>query len=111
MTRLSSSQQINSLPVPSSAVPTPPLSNNIIVTGSSKWGIPNNNKVSSGGVTVTTISPPRIPRPHSQGPLTLITPMITNHNSQVSKLVNVRTRGRFLLLILAHLDENCISVN
>lgn len=81
MTRLSSSQQINSLPVPSSVVPTPPLSNNIIVTGSSKWSIPN-SKVSSGGVTVTTISPPRIPRPHSQGPLTLITPMITN--SQVS---------------------------
>lgn len=83
MTRLSSSQQINFIPVPSSVVPTPPLSYNVIVTGTNKWGIPN-TKVSSGGVTVTTISPPRIPRPHSQGPLTLITPAVTSgSNSQV----------------------------
>ncbi|CAH1154096.1 unnamed protein product [Phaedon cochleariae] len=49
MTRLSSSQHIN-------AVPTPPLSSNVIVTGGGKWG-----------VTVTTISPPRGQRPASQG--------------------------------------------
>lgn len=79
MTRLSSSQQIN-VPVPPVAVSTP-TSSNVVVTNN-KWGIPN-NKVSSGGVTVTTISP-RIHRPHSQGPLTLLTPIVSNHNSYVS---------------------------
>ncbi|KYB28564.1 Protein melted-like Protein [Tribolium castaneum] len=68
MTRLSSSQQINAIPQPSS---------NVTVTN--KY-INNNTKISSGGVTVTTISPPRMQRPHSQGPLTLN----TNQNSQVT---------------------------
>ncbi|KAJ8912910.1 hypothetical protein NQ315_017240 [Exocentrus adspersus] len=77
MTRLSSSQQINAALGHSSIVPTPPLSNNI-VANSNKW--PGSNiRVSSGGVTVTTISPPRIQRPLSQGPLTLI----TNHSNQM----------------------------
>ncbi|KAG5892437.1 hypothetical protein JTB14_003370, partial [Gonioctena quinquepunctata] len=70
MTRLSSSQQIN-------AVPTPPLSNNITVTGGNKWTGPN---VKSGGVTVTTISPPKMQRPLSQGPLVLL----SNHTNQVT---------------------------
>ncbi|XP_044268267.1 protein melted isoform X3 [Tribolium madens] len=68
MTRLSSSQQINAIPQPPS---------NVTVTN--KY-INNNTKISSGGVTVTTISPPRMQRPHSQGPLTLN----TNQNSQVT---------------------------
>nr|XP_023024362.1 protein melted [Leptinotarsa decemlineata] len=72
MTRLSSSQQIN-------AVPTPPLSNNITVTAGNKWP-GSNGRVSSGGVTVTTISPPKIQRPLSQGPLVLL----SNHTSQVA---------------------------
>lgn len=83
MTRLSSSQQINSIPVPPSsaiAAPTPPLSNNVIVTGTNKWGIPN-MRVLSGGVTVTTISPPRMQRPLSQGPLIHSTPS-SNHTNQ-----------------------------
>ncbi|XP_019873887.2 protein melted isoform X2 [Aethina tumida] len=61
MTRLSSSQQINTL--------TNHTSSNVIVTNTNKW-TPSNH-VSSGGVTVTTISPPKIQRPLSQGPLTL----------------------------------------
>lgn len=81
MTRLSSSQQIN-VPVPPIVMPATPAPNSLLVT-SNKWGIPN-NRVSSGGVTVTTISPPRIPRPHSQGPLTLLTPIVPNHSSQVN---------------------------
>lgn len=82
MTRLSSSQQINAVLGHSGVVPTPPLSNNVVVANSSKW--PGSNvRVSSGGVTVTTISPPRIQRPLSQGPLTLI----TNHTNQVKKNV------------------------
>lgn len=85
MTRLSSSQQINNVPVANStAAPTPPLSNNIIVTGTNKWGVPN-MRVLSGGVTVTTISQPRIPRPLSQGPLTLISSSNQSSN-QVSYL-------------------------
>ncbi|CAG9860360.1 unnamed protein product [Phyllotreta striolata] len=64
MTGLSSTQHIN-------ATPVPPLSNNVIVTGVNKWTAPN-IRVSSGGVTVTTISPPRIQRPLSQGPLAFI---------------------------------------
>ncbi|KAI4461099.1 veph-a/melted [Holotrichia oblita] len=79
MTRLSSSQQINAIPVPPTAAPTPPLSNNVIVTGTNKWGIPN-MRVLSGGVTVTTISPPRMQRPHSQGPLTLISSSASHTN-------------------------------
>lgn len=78
MTRLSSSQQINAVLGHSGVVPTSPLSNNVVVGNSSKW--PGSNvRVSSGGVTVTTISPPRMQRPLSQGPLTLI----TNHTNQV----------------------------
>ncbi|KAF5292632.1 hypothetical protein FQA39_LY13965 [Lamprigera yunnana] len=81
MTRLSSSQQIN-VPVPPFPVPSPAVSNNVVVTNN-KWVIPN-SRVSSGGVTVTTISPPRIPRPHSQGPLTFLTPIATNHSSHIT---------------------------
>lgn len=83
MTRLSSSQQINNISVPHTGAPTPPLSNNVIVTGTNKWGIPN-MRVLSGGVTVTTISQARIPRPLSQGPLTLMS--ASNHSNQVSNL-------------------------
>lgn len=71
MTRLSSSQQINAITQPS---------NNVTVTNTNKYTNNNNTKISSGGVTVTTISPPRMQRPHSQGPLTLN----TNQNSQVT---------------------------
>ncbi|BFF96740.1 protein melted [Drosophila madeirensis] len=46
--------------------PVPPLSNNVVITGHNKHGIP----VTSGGVTVTT-SPSKV-RPHSQGPSTLL---------------------------------------
>ncbi|XP_017862219.1 PREDICTED: protein melted isoform X2 [Drosophila arizonae] len=46
--------------------PVPPLSNDVIITGHNKHGIP----VTSGGVTVTT-SPSKV-RPHSQGPSTLL---------------------------------------
>ncbi|RZC42728.1 melted [Asbolus verrucosus] len=80
MTRLSSSQQINAIAYHSgiTSAPSQP-SNNVTVTSTNKYsGI--NNKISSGGVTVTTISPPRIQRPQSQGPLTLS----TNQNSQVT---------------------------
>lgn len=70
MTRLSSSQQINAL-----AGPSP--SSNVTVTSTNKYGV--NSRISSGGVTITTGVPPRIQRPHSQGPLTLS----TNHNNQV----------------------------
>ncbi|KAJ8985018.1 hypothetical protein NQ317_016929 [Molorchus minor] len=79
MTRLSSSQQINAAAGQSALVPTPPSSNNVIATSASKWPV-SNVKVSSGGVTVTTISPPRIQRPLSQGPLSLI----SNHSSQLA---------------------------
>jgi hypothetical protein len=78
MTRLSSSQQINAIayhPGVTSAPSQP--SNNVTVTSTNKYV--GNAKISSGGVTVTTISPPRMQRPHSQGPLTLS----TNQNSQV----------------------------
>jgi hypothetical protein len=78
MTRLSSSQQINAIayhPGVTSAPSQP--SNNVTVTSTNKYV--GNTKISSGGVTVTTISPPRMQRPHSQGPLTLS----TNQNSQV----------------------------
>ncbi|CAH0555735.1 unnamed protein product [Brassicogethes aeneus] len=66
MTRLSSSQQINTLSNHSGTIPS---NSNVIVTNSNKWTAVNNH-VSSGGVTVTTISPPKIQRPLSQGPLT-----------------------------------------
>ncbi|ALC44109.1 melt [Drosophila busckii] len=46
--------------------PVPPLSNDVVITGHNKHGIP----VTSGGVTVTT-SPSKV-RPHSQGPATLL---------------------------------------
>ncbi|XP_057657279.1 uncharacterized protein LOC130894417 [Diorhabda carinulata] len=64
MTGLSSSQHIN-------ATPVPPLANSVTVTGVNKWTGPN-VRVSRGGVTVTTISPPRMQRPLSQGPLAFI---------------------------------------
>ncbi|ENN71337.1 hypothetical protein D910_06356, partial [Dendroctonus ponderosae] len=67
MTKLSTSSMSNSY-----ALPTSPVT----VTGG-KWS-GTNIKVSSGGVTVTTISPPRIQRPLSQGPLTLL----NNHLAQ-----------------------------
>lgn len=78
MTRLSSSQHINAPPTGvgghAPAPPPPPLSS-MITVGGAKWGVanvgPTRVGVSSGGVTVTTISPPRMPRPLSQGPLTL----------------------------------------
>lgn len=56
------------------ALPTSPVT----VTGS-KWNA-TNIKVASGGVTVTTIAPPRMQRPLSQGPLTLL----NNHIGHVS---------------------------
>ncbi|CAG9759998.1 unnamed protein product [Ceutorhynchus assimilis] len=65
MTKLSTSREMNSMPN-SYALPTSPIT----VTGT-KWS-GTNIKVSSGGVTVTTISAPRIQRPLSQGPLTLL---------------------------------------
>lgn len=54
---------------PGYVTPVPPLSNNVIITGHNKWGIPS-TQVTSGGVTVTT-SPTKV-RPHSQGPTTLL---------------------------------------
>ncbi|KAH1009107.1 hypothetical protein HUJ04_001522 [Dendroctonus ponderosae] len=71
MTKLSTSREMNSMSN-SYALPTSPVT----VTGG-KWS-GTNIKVSSGGVTVTTISPPRIQRPLSQGPLTLL----NNHLAQ-----------------------------
>lgn len=47
-----------------------PVSSPVVVSGS-KWS-GTNVKVASGGVTVTTISPPKIQRPLSQGPLSLL---------------------------------------
>lgn len=80
MTRLSSSQQINQTQNPVSngfnsndnsfISPTiPPLSQNVMITGENKWGIPS-TKITSCGVTVNHTSPTRI-RPFSQGPNTL----------------------------------------
>ncbi|XP_045473807.1 protein melted isoform X2 [Harmonia axyridis] len=74
MTRLSSSQQINAVPGQGTPVPVPPLSNSAIAR-EHRWNSP---RVSSGGVTVTTTTP-RIQRPQSQGPLSLI----TNHSNQI----------------------------
>lgn len=54
---------------PGYVTPVPPLSNNVIITGHNKWGIPS-TQVTSGGVTVTT-SPTKL-RPQSQGPTTLL---------------------------------------
>ncbi|XP_061397050.1 protein melted [Musca vetustissima] len=54
---------------PGYVTPVPPLSNNVIITGHNKWGIPS-TQVTSGGVTVTT-SPTKM-RPQSQGPTTLL---------------------------------------
>lgn len=51
--------------------PVPPLSSNVIITGTNKWGIPS-TKITSGGVTVTTSPPRQLMRPHSQGPSTLL---------------------------------------
>ncbi|XP_055909392.1 protein melted isoform X1 [Eupeodes corollae] len=64
-------KQINSPATqnPTYITPVPPLSNNVIITGHNKWGIPS-TQVTSGGVTVTT-SPNKC-RPHSQGPTTLL---------------------------------------
>nr|XP_022918426.1 protein melted [Onthophagus taurus] len=96
MTRLSSSQQINAAVVPpGGAVPIPPLSNNVVVTGMNKWGIPNMRVLGGNGVTVTTISQPRMQRPHSQGPLTLVTSNSVTVSSVYngSGAVNVLTSG------------------
>lgn len=86
MTRLGSSQQINVMPSSNPAGPaiTPPASTGDIVVNN-KWGGtgPISGRVSSGGVTVTTISPPRMHRPHSQGPLTLLNAGVSINNSQV----------------------------
>lgn len=54
---------------PGYVTPVPPLSNNVIITGHNKWGIPS-TQITSGGVTVTT-SPTKV-RPLSQGPSTLL---------------------------------------
>lgn len=87
MTRLSSSQQINQAQNPisngfssiqstnnddNSFIPPtipPPLSQNVMIIGENKWGIPS-TKITSCGVTVNHTSPSRI-RPYSQGPSTL----------------------------------------
>lgn len=82
MTRLSSSQQINAPPVPATVVPPSP-SSNVVVMGTNKWGVPN-VRLLSGGVTVTTVPQSRMTRPHSQGPLTLITPSTVGSSNQVS---------------------------
>ncbi|XP_050304689.1 protein melted [Anthonomus grandis grandis] len=94
MTKLSTSREMNT-PSNSYALPTSPIT----VSNASKWSSSSTNatgtniKVSSGGVTVTTISPPRIQRPLSQGPLSLLnnhiglstvpisTPLHVNSNS------------------------------
>ncbi|XP_066247641.1 protein melted [Euwallacea similis] len=73
MTKLSTSREMNNIPN-SYALPLSPIT----VIGS-KWA-GTNVKVSSGGVTVTTISPPRIQRPLSQGPLSLL----NNHLGQTT---------------------------
>lgn len=68
---MSSSQQINqnltsdSNNFITSTIP-PPLSQNVIITGENKWGIPS-TKITSGGVTVISRM-----RPFSQGPSTLL---------------------------------------
>ncbi|XP_033610635.1 protein melted isoform X2 [Cryptotermes secundus] len=60
MTRLSSSQQINLVPVPSSVSGPTVISNNRSITtinGGRQYSVSAAQKVSSGGVTVTTASP------------------------------------------------------
>jgi hypothetical protein len=60
MTRLSSSQQINLVPVPSSVSGPTVISNNRSITtinGGRHYSVSAAQKVSSGGVTVTTASP------------------------------------------------------
>lgn len=60
MTRLSSSQQINLVPVPSSVSGPTVISNNRSITtinGGRQYNVSAAQKVSSGGVTVTTASP------------------------------------------------------
>jgi len=59
MTRLSSSQQINLVPVPSSVSGPTVISNNRSITtinGGRQYNVSAAQKVSSGGVTVTTAS-------------------------------------------------------
>lgn len=85
MTRLSSSGQINSTNSGGNAAPplattqtqnipvAPPLSSSVTVSNANKWGISPSigpTRVSSGGVTVTTISP-KSARPLSQSPLSV----------------------------------------
>lgn len=65
MTKLSTSREISNQPNSFTPVSSP-----VVVSGS-KWS-GTNVKVASGGVTVTTISPPKIQRPLSQGPLSLL---------------------------------------
>lgn len=105
MTRLSSSQQINSVSNPPinthSVVPVSPLNNNINVNTTSKWGLLNTGttKVSSGGVTVTTISPPRLPRPLSQGPL-MFNLHLGSNNLSNSSHVGIINQVSFITLLL-----------
>lgn len=54
---------------PAYITPVPPLSNNVVITGHNKWGLPS-TQVTSGGVTVTT-SATKV-RPQSQGPATIL---------------------------------------
>ncbi|XP_018334236.1 protein melted isoform X2 [Agrilus planipennis] len=81
MTRLSSSQQINTQPLQNTQVNN--SNNGVVITSiTNKWNINSSSKISSGGVTVTTIAPPRIQRPYSQGPLTLLSPVSSNNSTQ-----------------------------
>lgn len=79
MTRLSSSQQINqgtafntsTIDTTFTPASIPPLSNNVIVTGENKWGIPS-TKITSGQVTALHHTSINRIRPFSQGPATLL---------------------------------------
>lgn len=94
MTRLSSSQQINNIPIAHSSTATPPLSNNVIVTNTNKSVMPN-FRVLSGGVTVTTITQPRMQRPLSQGPLTLMSSSNQNYQVRLTKFFTKKTTQTF----------------
>lgn len=74
MTKLSTSREINNVPLSQYPLPSSPV---IVANNNMKW-TGSNVRVASGGVTVTTISPPRIQRPLSQGPLTLLTNQISS---------------------------------
>ncbi|KAF7273895.1 ventricular zone expressed PH domain-containing protein melted [Rhynchophorus ferrugineus] len=78
MTKLSTSREINNMPMSQYPLPTSPV---VVTSNNMKW---NSSKVSSGGVTVTTISPPRIQRPLSQGPLTLLSNQMSSMTCALS---------------------------